>query len=115
VKKTVPLFLLITFLQFSTEINAANANCFPNPVSHDTVHVFKGIKWQFQTNGKIFATPAIANGTVYVGSEDNCLYAIDQNNGKLKWKFNTKGKVYSSATVFNNIVFLEATTVTTMH
>jgi outer membrane protein assembly factor BamB len=67
--------------------------------------VFKGIKWQFQTKGKIFATPVIANGIVYVGSEDSCLYAIDQNSGKLKWKFNTKGNVYSSAIVFNNMVF----------
>jgi len=104
-KKVVPLFLLVSLAHFFTQTGAANTNRFPKPENRDTVQVFKAIKWQFQTKGKIFSTPIIANGVVYIGSEDSCLYAIDQNSGKLKWKFNTKGKVNSSATVFNNMVF----------
>lgn len=104
-KKNVPLFLLITLVQFFTQRSAANASPFLTRENRDTMHVFKAIKWQFQTKGKIFATPVIADGTVYVGSEDSCLYAIDQKSGKLKWKFSTKGKVFSSATVFNKTVF----------
>ncbi|MDI3320527.1 PQQ-binding-like beta-propeller repeat protein [Pinibacter soli] len=101
----LPLLLIIIFVHFFTSAIAANTIRFPKPENRDTVQVFKAIKWQFQTRGKIFSTPAIANGIVYIGSEDSSLYAIDQSSGKLKWKFNAKGKINSSATVFNNTVF----------
>ncbi|MDH7460920.1 PQQ-binding-like beta-propeller repeat protein [Chitinophagaceae bacterium 26-R-25] len=104
-KKSIPLFLLITLLHFFTQTSAANTIRVPGPENRDTVQVFKAIKWQFQTNGKIFSTPAIQNGMVFIGSEDSCFYAIDQNSGKLKWKFTTKGSINSSATVFKNTVF----------
>jgi outer membrane protein assembly factor BamB len=33
--------------------------------------------WEFETGGKVFSSPAIgSDGTVYVGSMDNKLYAI---------------------------------------
>ena len=33
--------------------------------------------WEFETGGSVFSSPAIgSDGTVYVGSEDNKLYAI---------------------------------------
>ena len=33
--------------------------------------------WEFETGGKVFSSPAIgSDGTVYVGSDDNKLYAI---------------------------------------
>ncbi|MBV4355582.1 outer membrane protein assembly factor BamB family protein [Pinibacter aurantiacus] len=104
-KKTIPLVLLATLVHFFTQTNAANTIRFIKPGNGDTAQVFKAIKWRFQTKGKIFSTPVIANGVVYIGSEDSCLYAIDENNGKLRWKFSTKGKVNSSATVYNNRVF----------
>jgi outer membrane protein assembly factor BamB len=103
--KKTPLVLLVILVQLVTQGSAANNSYFLKPENRDTLQVFKAIKWQFQTKGKIFSTPAIANGVVYVGSEDSCLYAINQNSGKLKWKFSTKGKINSSATVFNNMVY----------
>jgi outer membrane protein assembly factor BamB len=34
-------------------------------------------KWRFTTPNSIFSSPAIgADGTIYVGSEDNSLYAV---------------------------------------
>ena len=37
-----------------------------------------GVKlWEFETGDKVYSTPAIgSDGTVYVGSDDNKLYAI---------------------------------------
>jgi len=32
------------------------------------------------------ATPAIADGTVYIGSYDGKFYAFDAKTGALKWK-----------------------------
>ena len=39
------------------------------------------------------APPAIAYETVYIHSNDDYLYAVDANNGKLRWKFKTIGHV----------------------
>lgn len=33
-------------------------------------------KWSFETNGHIASSPAIANETVYIGSDDSNVYAL---------------------------------------
>jgi outer membrane protein assembly factor BamB len=53
--------------------------------------------WAFETNGSIFSSPAVgSDGTVYVGSNDNHLYALDPDDGSLKWFFETDGSLLSS-------------------
>lgn len=84
------------------------------PTSAFQNRLFKGekymplrdLKWTFKTNGKIFSSPIVHNGVVYVGSEDGNLYAIDENTGKTYWKFKTGGPVHSSAAVFKNTVYI---------
>lgn len=65
-----------------------------------------GLKWAFKTKGKIFSSPVVHNGVVYIGSEDGNLYAIDEKTGKTHWKFKTGGAVHSSPAVFKNIVYI---------
>jgi outer membrane protein assembly factor BamB len=55
------------------------------------------VKWVFRTGELIVSSPAVATGTVYVGSADNFLYAIDAKTGKQKWKFDAHGNVSSPA------------------
>jgi outer membrane protein assembly factor BamB len=47
------------------------------------------ILWQFKADTKdgIEGTAAIANGTVFIGSFDSHLYAIDLKSGKEKWRY----------------------------
>jgi outer membrane protein assembly factor BamB len=47
----------------------------------------------------------VANGTVYVGSADKRLYAIDAKTGQEKWHFETAGLVRSTPAIANGIVF----------
>jgi hypothetical protein len=63
-------------------------------------------KWQFKTGGPVVSSPAVADGTVYVGSEDGNLYAVDLKTGKEKWKFHTNGWIHSSPAVSGSLVFL---------
>ena len=57
-------------------------------------------KWAFQTGGWVVSSPAIgADGTVYVGSEDGKVYALDGTTGTQKWAFTTGGIVDSSPAV----------------
>jgi outer membrane protein assembly factor BamB len=48
-----------------------------------------GLAWYFSTDGRINSSPAIVNGTIYVGSNDNHLYAIDAATGSQKWSYKT--------------------------
>jgi len=41
------------------------------------------------------STPAVANGTVYVGASDGGMYALDARNGAQRWKFVTRAPVRS--------------------
>ena len=60
--------------------------------------------WRFATGGIVYSSPAVANGIVYVGSEDKNLYAIDAVTGKEKWRFATGDWVESSPAVANGII-----------
>ena len=56
-------------------------------------------KWAFQTEGSVSSSPAIGDdGTVYVGSSDFNLYAINPD-GTQKWAFQTEGSVSSSPAI----------------
>ena len=55
--------------------------------------------WKFKTGGRVISSPAVAGGTVYVGSSDGNIYAVDRATGAQRWKFATKGPVHSSPAV----------------
>ena len=55
--------------------------------------------WEFET-GDIVSDPAIgSDGTVYVGSFDNKLYAINGKSGGKLWEFETGEAVESSPAI----------------
>ena len=60
------------------------------------------IKWNYQVDGEITSTPAVANnGNIYFGSDDDYLYALNKN-GNMLWKFQTYGKVETSPVIDQN-------------
>ena len=77
---------------------------------YDTAAVtkFNKVKWQFHTGGYVTSSPAVVGGTVFVGSADGNLYAVDRESGALKWKFETKGRVVSSPAVAGGVVYFNS-------
>ncbi len=63
------------------------------------------LKWQFASGGPVISSPAVVNGTVYVGSMDHNLYALDVETGKPKWKFPTESSISSSPAVSDGLVY----------
>ncbi|MBM3472846.1 MAG: methyltransferase domain-containing protein [Armatimonadetes bacterium] len=43
-------------------------------------------RWTFSTEGPVRFAPAVAEGRVFVGSDDGCLYCLSAGEGKLLWK-----------------------------
>jgi polyvinyl alcohol dehydrogenase (cytochrome) len=64
--------------------------------------------WAFGTEGKgdFTGTPIIADGCVYVGSNQGWVFALNADTGKTVWKTRTKGGINSSAAVFDGKVFI---------
>ena len=57
------------------------------------------LRWVFRTEGRVYAAPAVGqDGTVYVGSHDGNLYAVDKA-GREKWSVDAGGKIWSSPAV----------------
>ncbi|MBN1430747.1 MAG: PQQ-binding-like beta-propeller repeat protein [Anaerolineae bacterium] len=55
--------------------------------------------WTYQTGDAVNSSPAVeSDGTIYVGSEDHNLYAINPG-GTLKWTYTTGGGVSSSPAI----------------
>jgi eukaryotic-like serine/threonine-protein kinase len=63
------------------------------------------MKWKFHTDGPVISSPVVANETVYVGSSDHYLFALDLSMGTEKWKFKTGSRVTSSPAVLNGAVY----------
>jgi outer membrane protein assembly factor BamB len=62
--------------------------------------------WSFQTQGAVWGSPAVSDGTVYFGSDDGNLYAVEAQTGDLKWKFSTQGLVRSRPALSAGLVFI---------
>ena len=88
------------------------------------------VKWKFKTNGEkhyagthlhylqpatesmpdpwdfYLSSPAVWNGTVYFGSSDGNIYALDAFSGALKWKFKTGDVVHSSPAIADGTLYI---------
>ena len=57
------------------------------------------LKWRYLTGDGVYSSPAIAaDGTIYVGSSDYHIYAVNPD-GTLKWKYLTGSVVISSPAI----------------
>jgi outer membrane protein assembly factor BamB len=65
-----------------------------------------GLLWNHTTGGPVLGSPAVANGLVYIGSDDNNVYALNANTGAKRWQFTTGGPVESSPAVANDVVYV---------
>ena len=71
------------------------------PLTH-----FGGVQWRVQTGGPVQSTPVVARGTVYVGSGDGHLYALDSRTGVERWRFAAGRAITSSPAVAEGLVYV---------
>lgn len=64
------------------------------------------LRWSYLTGGYVFSSPIVVNGTLYVGSRDHNVYALNASTGAMRWSYKTGGWVASSPTVVNGIIYV---------
>jgi serine/threonine protein kinase len=62
--------------------------------------------WLYPVGDEFRSTPCVDKGVVYVGAQDNHLWALDAKEGSLVWKYPTAGGVASSPAVKAKSVFV---------
>ena len=67
-----------------------------------------GIKplWSFKCEDEIRGTPTLFQGTLYIGSYDNNLYALGAADGKFQWKYPTDGGIVSRPALFEGNIYI---------
>ena len=116
--RRLPIFLLLCLaaLPFyssaqSQDSSASAEAMFRANPAHTGVYsaagtsAFHKVKWQFHSKAQILSSPAVAGNTVFAGSNDHRLYAVDLETGEKKWEFKTEGRVASSPAVANGLVY----------
>lgn len=92
----------VTETPTTAPLPTASPTASPIPTTGPTPEVV----WTFKAGAAIWGTPAISDGTVYFGSDDANLYAVDAQNGSLRWKFLTQGIVRSRPAIVGELVYL---------
>lgn len=108
--------LFILFLLFASCSNPSNygttnlensmfrVSPMHNGVSSARSFLNVDIKWKFRTDGAIRGSASMNTSTLFIGSGDGHLYAVDKVLGKEYWKFKTEGAVYSTPALYKGLV-----------
>ncbi|MGB6677783.1 MAG: PQQ-binding-like beta-propeller repeat protein, partial [Terriglobales bacterium] len=67
-----------------------------------------GLKWSFTTSDYVFSSPAVVSAVVYVGSDDDNVYALNATTGAKLWSFTTGNVVGSSPAVADGVVYVNS-------
>jgi len=82
--------------------DAKHSGIYPGP----GVAVLHGLAWKFKTDGPVLSSPVVADGTVYFGSNDHSVYAVNAADGVKRWQFKTGSRVSSSPAVDSGLVYV---------
>ncbi|WP_135363435.1 outer membrane protein assembly factor BamB family protein [Halosimplex halophilum] len=64
--------------------------------------------WTYTTGSLVQASPAVVDGTVYVGSRDASMYALATSDGSEEWSTGLGSGILSSAAVVDGTVYVGA-------
>ena len=70
------------------------------------VPAFGGLQWRIQTSGPVRSSPVMAGSTIYIGSGDGNVYAINAATGVVRWRHETGAAVASTPAVADGLVFV---------
>lgn len=105
--------LLAASLLAAPQALAAQAAMFRGGPAHLGVYdspppTLQSLVWKFKTGGLVLSSPVVQGGSVYAGSSDGKLYAIDRARGTERWQFASRGPIASSPAVSEGLVYFSS-------
>ena len=80
----------------------------PSTISSDNVAGL-GTSWSLLTGDRVYGAPALAGGSLLVGSEDHHVYAVEAVSGSHQWAFRTDGPVWTTPAVVDGVAYFGST------
>jgi hypothetical protein len=99
-----PFLVRTNWSQFQFSPDHVGLNPYENVLNSRTVSSL-GLKWSYTTGGFVTSSPTVWNNVVYVGSNDNNIYALNASTGSLLWSYPTRDPVEGSPAVANGVVY----------
>ncbi len=62
-------------------------------------------QWTYKTDGQVIGSCTLSGGTLFVGSTDGYMYALDKQSGTLQWKFDSKNAIRSTPAINGETLF----------
>jgi len=63
-------------------------------------------KWTYDTGAKLFGTPVLHQGKLYVGGEDSMLSVLNAYTGKVEWQFKLGGPIDCPPLIVGNMLYI---------
>lgn len=86
--------------------NRRNDRCFTDESVGDVTESSISPRWSYEPDDAVWSSPAVADGTLYVGSYDGYLYALDADSGERRWRYRTGDRIDGSPAVANGTVYV---------
>ncbi|MGM0370745.1 MAG: PQQ-binding-like beta-propeller repeat protein, partial [Bacillota bacterium] len=67
------------------------------------------LEWESQGDYQVSSSPLVLGDTVYIGSKDKNLYALNRETGQQKWNFETDSEVISTPAIEEETAFFGTT------
>lgn len=64
------------------------------------------ILWTTATGGPIYGSPALDKNLIFIGSQDQNFYALNEKDGSIYWKRDLQSKIVSTPLVRNGSIFI---------
>ena len=109
---------LVTAIIITTSTNGTNGANRANGANGTPVQTQGSVsgqpssrEWAYTTGDKVgnafgLSAPAVADGTVYVGSDDGNVYALDAATGHVRWTYSTLTYVEAKPVVVGGTVYI---------
>ena len=102
------LIVILVIFFLSPSLSSGNWQNYGGDLQHsgysESPPISLELRWKYQAGSAEISAPIIDEGILFIGSDNNDIYAIDAVRGELKWRYSTLGKVYTPAAK-NGIVF----------
>ncbi|ADE01275.1 outer membrane protein assembly factor BamB family protein [Haloferax volcanii] len=64
------------------------------------------VEWTFEAGDAFWGSPIVADGTVYIGSADSALYALDAETGEERWSFEAGHRIEGTPAYADGVVYV---------